>query len=151
MAVDVFKAAQAEGTITSTGTVTTAETTLGTATLQAQGFVGALSVIHVIAWGTVANNANAKTLTLYFGAASQAFTLQASTANSWKLDAYFVSTGAATQTGTASVICGTAAASTGEAYTITPTENSQSNIVVKVTGTATTTNDIVSKGFLVFV
>lgn len=135
--------------VTTVGSVTTGETTLGTSTLQAQVFTLPSSIMHVIAWGSVANNANAKSLKFYFGSASQAFTLPASVAYDWKLDAWFSSKAAASQVGTAAVTIGAIAATSAETYALATTENDLANIIVKITGTATTTNDITCKGFLV--
>lgn len=140
-----------EGSGSTVGTVSTTETTLGSTVLQAQGMSGIGASVRIVSWGTVANNANTKTLKFYFGTTSQAFVLQSSVANSWLLEAYIVSTGSAAQTAVVTVRCGLVAASTIDVFTLTPTENDLANITVKITGTATTTNDILGKGFFVFV
>ncbi len=151
MSIGQYQSNTLEGSGSTVGTVSTTETTLGSTVLQAQGMSGVGASIQVVAWGTVANNANTKTLTFYFGGTSQAFVLQASTANSWFLEAWVVSTGTKTQTAVVTVRCGLVAASTTDVFTLSPTENDLANITVKVTGTATTTNDIQAKGFYVFV
>lgn len=150
MSINKLNAVDIKGPFTSVGTVTTTETTLGTANIQPQSFTDPTSVLRVLAFGTVANNANAKTLKFYIGATSQSFTLQASVANSWRFEAYVVSNGSASQKSNATVICGISSGSTSETFTISSTENDLANIVVKLTGTATTTNDIVCTGCLFF-
>lgn len=139
-----------QGPFTSVSSATTVETTLGTANIAAQSLSGATSVLKVIAFGTIANNANAKTLKFYVGSTSQSFTLIPSEADSWYFTAYVVGNGAASQKSTATVICGPAATGTCETYVISTTANDLADIVVKLTGTATTTNDIVSTGVLFF-
>lgn len=146
-----YKAVNINGTTTSTGTVSTTETTLGTFTLDSNQLNGASDAIHIVAWGTLTNNANAKTATLYFGSATQAFVLPASVATGWKLDAWFSCLSATSQTGVAHMQASVIASATSDVFVISATENTKNTIVVKLTGTATTTNDITLKGMLVLV
>lgn len=149
MSIGPLGAVTPQVSTTTVGTVTTAETTLGTSTIQSQSFTPLSSLVHVVAFGSVANNANAKTLTFYFGTATQAFTLPASVAYDWKLDAWFVSKAAASQIGTVCVTVGAIAATSAETYALATTQSDLANITIKITGTATTTNDITCKGFIV--
>lgn len=149
MSVGPLGATVPQVTTATAGSVTTGETTLGTSTIQSQSFSPLSSLVHVVAFGSVANNANAKTLKFYFGSASQAFTLPTSVAYDWKLDAWFVSKAAASQIGTVCVTVGAIAATSAETYALATTESDLANIIIKVTGTATTTNDITCKGFIV--
>lgn len=146
-----YKGYNVNGNTTSTGSVTTSETTLGTFTLDSQQLNGPNDAIHVIAWGTVANNANTKTLTFYFGTTTQAFVLPANAATQWKVDVWITGLTQTSQTGIALCTAGVIANATSDLFLLTMTENTKNTIVVKTTGTGTTTNDIVQKGMLVLV
>ncbi len=146
-----YKAVNINGNTTATGTVTTAETTLGTFTLDSNQLNKPTDAIHIIAWGSVANNANVKTLTLYIGTATQAFVLPASAAVGWKLDVWLSCISATSQTGVAHMQAGVIASATSDVFVLTTTQDTKNTLVIKTTGTATTTDDIIQKGMLVLV
>ena len=134
---------------TAVGNVDAGTDDLITYSLPASSLVAAGRGIRIKAWGTTANNANAKTLTLDFG--SQVISTQAMTvneANVWEMTAVVARTGASTQDIFARLdqLTGTAL----RKGTITAgTQTETGAIVIKCTGTATTTNDIVCEGMLI--
>lgn len=146
-----YKAISINGDMTSSGNLTNAETTLDQFTLDSNQLNNAGDAIHIIAWGTVANNANVKTLTFYFGTATQAFVLPASTATNWKLDVWICGVTPTSQVGIAHMQAGVIATATSDVFNITATQNTRNTIVIKTTGTATNTDDILQKGMLVLV
>lgn len=151
MAVHPFQAQQVLGQSTTTQTVSTTETTLYTTNLYAQAFVVNLSAVRILGWGHTINNANAKTLTVYFGGTSHAFTLRTSTAANFIVEGYIMSDGNGGQNGYVTVIHGDASASTSEVYTFQATENNNADIILKVTGTGGATGDIILYGVTVLV
>lgn len=146
-----YKALNINSDLTSSGNVTTAETTFDQFTLDSNQLNSSGDAIHIVAWGTVANNANVKTLTFYFGTATQAFVLPASTATNWKLDVWIVAASPTSQVGIAHMQSGVIATATSDVFNITATQNTRNTLVVKTTGTATSTDDILQKGMLVLV
>lgn len=149
MSIDKLRGIQVQGPFTQTASATTVETTLATTIIPAQSFSLPTSYLRVIAFGTVANNANAKTLKFYVGSASQSLSLQAGVATSWRLEAWVIGNGSASQKTNVAVLCGTTASTgTVDNYTVSTTESDIADITVKITGTATTTNDIVCTGCL---
>jgi hypothetical protein len=105
--------------------------------------------LRITAWGTAANNANAKTVTFEFG--GQQVMTQALTANqasNWRISVLAFRTGSSTQDVFAELIqVGTALI---HKQTLTAgTQTESGTIVLKCTGTATTDNDIVQEGLLV--
>lgn len=137
------------GTTVSGQCVSTAETTMGSITLPAGQATSNDGVTRVYAWGAVANNANSKTLTFYFGATSQAFVLQASVANNWFLEVIIADKTATTQTAVAQVTMGVIAGSTIDVFTLSPTEDRNKAIIVKTTGTGGATADITQAALIV--
>ncbi len=117
--------------------------TMPAATLSADG-----QTIRITVWGTTANNANAKTIVLNFGATL--VTINATTAapnnQNWRAVFEVVRTGAATQKLSGS---GTAGAVLEGTYNASPTATLSGAVVIKVTGAATTDNDIVQNGMLI--
>jgi len=123
---------------------------LPASTLSADG-----KAVKVIAWGHSANNANAKVLKAYFGATQllggSGFSLTASETGSWCVGFVVLRTGAATQRAVAQGGSGPAGSSftaTAGAAT-TPGETLSGAITIKLTGTATTNDDITQEGMLV--
>ena len=102
--------------------------------------------VRITAWGTTANNANAKTLKVYFGSLIQTITLPASVAGVWKLTAYVFSTSVDNQK-YVSELHNSNATIDQESGTLTESESAA--ITVKCTGTATTTNDITQEGLVI--
>ncbi len=104
--------------------------------------------VEIIAWGTTANNANAKTVTLNWGGQvimTQALTI--SIAGTWIIKAYIVKNGSSTQKIFAEL---KQLATSLEKHTITAgTQTDTAAITVKCTGAATADNDIVQEGLIV--
>lgn len=157
--VKVFKA-QSQGVInvdtSNTQNVGTGEDDLTTYTLPA-GVLGTNGMgVRVTNWGTTTNNSNQKVIRGYFGSASTGMAFfQASLAGSWKAVMEVVRTGAATQD-TNILITGASTVSgslgTHNAVVVTTsniTETLSGTNVIKLTGTATTTGDIIQSGQIV--
>lgn len=100
--------------------------------------------IRIFAFGTVAANANAKTIKLYFGAATLQ-TYNAGTGNnlSWWIEATVIRTGAATQLGMGALLIGGTHTNNVLA---TPTETLSGAVTIRVTGQ----NGTASAGDIVF-
>ncbi len=118
-------------------------------TLPANSIVTTGRGVRITAWGTGANNANAKTVTLEFG--GQTVMTQALTANqvdNWRISSIVLRTGASTQDVFAELLQSGTAVITKQTITAgTQTETAQ--IIIKCTGTATDNDDIVQEGLLV--
>lgn len=149
MALTNYTDSTLTGSTTSGQCVSTAETTLATITLPANQATSNDGVTRVYAWGAVANNANNKTLTVYFGATSQAFVLQASTTNKWLLEVIIADKTATTQTAVAKLTMGLIVASTIDVFTLAPAEDRNGSIVIKTTGTGGATGDITQAALIV--
>ena len=127
--------------------VGTGEDNLITYLLPASCFAATAKGVRLKAWGTGANNANAKIIRMYFGASAMASAnLTASQANEWTIEAEVYSTGANAQdffssfvqTGAANVLVnGSGSLIHGDATVAT----------CKCTGEASANNDIVQQGF----
>lgn len=132
---------------TATGNITTGEDQLLAFNLPIDSLNVVGRAVRVTGWGTGANNANSKTVKFYFGSACLSADMTTSQANSWRIVADIIRTGANTQSCTAQFIQGgttTIATST----TTSLTEDTGALILVKFTGTGTDTNDIVQTGFV---
>lgn len=117
---------------------------LPAATLGANG-----EGVLIITWGIGANVANAKTVTLAFGATTLiSASLVNGEADTWLLAALVFRTGAATQEAIAFKLKGTTTANLDVSRT-TPAETLSGAVTIKNTGAATTTDDISQKGQLV--
>lgn len=105
--------------------------------------------IRITAWGTTANNANAKTVTLEWGDAATVLTtaLTASIVGQWRITATVIRTGASTQDVSAMLVQGATVIVDQEQTAATQTDTAA--IQIAVTGTATANNDIVQEGLLV--
>lgn len=104
--------------------------------------------VRVTAYGTTANNGNAKTVTLNFGATAiltQALT--ASIAGSWRIAAEIMRTGVDTQDCIAALNQGATDIAHAE-FTATTIDDGAA-ITIKCTGAATDNNDIVQEGLLI--
>ena len=133
---------------TAVGNVGVGEDDLITYTLPVSSLNANGKTIRIRAWGTAANNANAKTVKVYFGTAVILTTaLTVSVADSWWVEALVTRTGASTQDAVARLEETGANAMDMEVSTATQTDTAA--IVIKLTGTATTDNDIVQEGLLV--
>jgi len=105
--------------------------------------------VRVTAWGTGANNANAKTLVGAFGSATIVSTaLTASQVNTWRMVMEVLRTGAGTQEAVGQLLqAGTTAITDIEQSA--PTQDETAAITIKLTGAATTDNDIVQEGMII--
>ena len=101
--------------------------------------------IRITAWGTKANNANAKTLRLYFGTAViLTHALGAGAAGVWKIIAEVTRTGVDAQKYIATLIGTDTDAESG-----TAAQDDGAEITVKCTGAAVANNDIVQEALIV--
>lgn len=128
---------------TPVGNVGTGEDNLMSWTSPAAALSGDRQSYRIEAAGTIANNANAKTVKFYFGATTVlTAALPTSVAASWKISANVIRTGATTQVADAVLHVGN-----GTTYpivaTAAPAETLSGTVVIKCTGTATANNDIV--------
>lgn len=125
---------------TTVGTIAdTTETDLHSYTLPANSLDEDGDICELVVWGDTANNANLKTITVYFGGTS--FTLIAALAlqnQGWRLVLRVMRTGAATQIMQADFLTGNSVAFTSK--NATPAETLSGNITVKVTATNGTAN-----------
>jgi hypothetical protein len=128
---------------TPVGNVGAGEDNLQVLTLPANYLAGSFHVEYR-ASGTIANNANAKTLKVYFGSAAGIFSLPTGVAGDWFVTTTVYRTGASTQRYATQVLVvnGGTAAVTGYVSTGTLTETETAAITVKCTGTATSNDDI---------
>lgn len=136
--------------VTAVGNITTGEDDLMTYTIPASALNAAGRYIEIIAMGTYANSASAKTLIFKVATTNvMSVSLPASVAGSWRVCIYGVRTGANAQewhcrldsVGAAS----TDPAGFGEYDITATTETETSTIATKFTGTGTFTNDIVQE------
>jgi len=138
---------------TNVGNVGGGEDDLISTSLPANALEDVGDCVRIRAWGTVANNANAKTLKLYFGAtaiASQSLT--ASQAGRWMIEAIVMRTGSDTQESWALTIESLAALAAGkhaQEVNSALAIDEDAAITVKCTGTGVADNDIVQEGMLV--
>lgn len=127
----------------------TTETDMSTMVIGARAFDSPGDSIHVKCWGTVANNANVKTLTFYFGASSQAFILKASVATAWNLDLWLFASSSGNQEGVATLTHGVIASNQMDNFSLVFTEPTINALTIKTTGTGGATADVLQKGFVV--
>lgn len=145
-----YKPVEALESITTTvGNVGTGEDNLQTYTLPANSLENTGEAVRIKAWGSFANNGNAKTLKLYFGSENILnISLETSTSGQWEIESTFVRTGASAQKYTANFLTvGTAAGLNIENGTAS--ETLSSSVVIKCTGEATANDDIVQEGMII--
>jgi len=135
--------------ITPVGNVTTGDDTLMSYTLPANAMDATGRGVRIIAWGTTANNANAKAVRLYFGATTLgAVAMTVSQANTWRYVAEVLRVDATTQTASEWFIqYGTTILH--ETNITAPGETLSSAVVIKVTGEGVDTDDITQSGMIV--
>mgnify|MGYP001559229861 FL=1 len=108
----------------------------------------AAQIIRIFAWGSTANNANAKTVTLNFGTDIPVTTaLTASIAGQWSITAIVTRTGVSTQDIVAYTLQGATVIYDQEQTAATQVETAA--ITVKCTGNATADGDIDQAGLLI--
>lgn len=137
---------------TAVGNVGAGEDDLMTYALAASKLATVGAGVRVRLWGTTANNATAKTLKVYFGAAAAlSLALTISQAGRWMVELTVIKTGASTQD--VSVLlheCTAALAAAKAAHVITTgTETDTAAITIKATGTGGADNDLVQEGMIV--
>jgi len=135
------------------GNVGSGEDNLMTYTLLANSLNTVGSGVKVTAWGLTTSNANAKTLKIYFGSVIQSVALTASIAGAWRIE-MLVSRIDGSNQGFKVIITETVNAAALATPKITQnvddaTETLAANLTIKVTGEATTNNDIIQEGMLV--
>mgnify|MGYP001585906227 CR=1 FL=1 len=105
--------------------------------------------VRITAWGTAANNANAKTVTLAYGATTLVSTvLTVSHVGTWRIVGEVIRTGAATQEAIAQLNQGGTTTLVDVEQTA-PAETLSGAVTIKCTGTATADNDIVQECMVV--
>lgn len=131
--------------------VTTTETTLFTFSLPASVLNAVGKAVRITTWGNTANNGNAKTIKLYFGATNFATALTISQVTDWDVNglvSYITNT---TQAGFGQLLEGSDANANPGFLTraMNPTETLSGAVTIKVTGTGGATNDILCFGMLI--
>jgi hypothetical protein len=149
---DFVKRTGAYQSQTAVGNITTGEDDLMSTTIPANTLTEVGDRVMIRAWGTTANNANTKTIKLYFGSAtvvSQALT--ASQVGKWLIEAIVCRVSLNVQEAHALIVesIGTTLAAAKHAQEITAlTATETASITVKCTGTSSaSTDDIVQEGF----
>lgn len=147
----IFAPQPAYTSVTPVGNVGAGEDDLITYTMLANQFNTSRDSVHVIAWGLAANNANAKTVKLYFGSAVILTTaLTANQDGVWRIEADIVAGSGSPieqqyiaqllQGGTTTLI---------DVERGTTAQDQTATITIKCTGEATSNNDIVQSGLIV--
>lgn len=133
---------------TNVGNVGSGTDDLQTYTIPANTLNISGRTIRIKAWGSTANNANAKTVTLEFGGQTvMTQALTASIVGTWRIDCEIIKTGASTQKIFAELL---QLATIIQKQTATAgTQIDTAGIIVKCTGTATSNDDIVQEGLIV--
>lgn len=136
--------------VTAVGNVGAGEDDLITYALPANSLSANGKGLFIKAWGTTANNANAKTVKLYLGSAAlMSFALVASIAGTWIIEALVFRSGSNTQEAVADLVSvGVAGAAVTAVTVSSPTQTDTGALTVKCTGTATSDNDVTQKGLL---
>ena len=134
---------------TAVGNVLTGEDDLITYSLPTNALTSNQKGIRITAWGTAANNANAKTLKVYFGTQIILTTsLTVSQVDTWRVAGTVWRTSLNNQDWECSLIqAGTASLIDVENGTAIQTETSA--IIIKCTGEATATDDIIMEGMII--
>ncbi len=140
---------QLDAQVTPAGNVTTGVTTLMTYTMPANTLGKVGYNVNIEAYGTFAANAHAKQIILYFGSTvlydSTSLVLNGGT---WFLSAIVTRTSSATEQAIVTVTSSNTTIVNSVFYVV-PAEDLTLPIVIKCTGTATSTNDIIEKGQLI--
>ena len=133
---------------TAVGNVGTGEDDLISYSLPANALSANGKGVHITAWGTTANNANGKTLKLYFGSAAiLTYALVASVAGTWRIEANVFRTGVDAQDYVSEMVSiGVAGAAVTDVEVGSTTQDDGAAVVIKVTGEATSNSDIVCEG-----
>ncbi len=131
--------------------VTTGETDLMTYTIPTNSFSAAGKGIRITSWGTSTSNVNAKTVQTYFGGTSiNSAALLINAVNVWKSVTTIFATGTDTQSYATETVRISATATDVAARAVgTLAIDDGAPIIIKSTGTATSTNDITQTQMLV--
>lgn len=139
--------------LTTIGNVGGGEDDLMSTTIPAGTLTETGDLVRITAWGTSANNVNAKTLKMYFGAtAIVSQSLTASIAGLWLIEAIVARTGKDTQRAVAVVTESTnalAASKQAQEANTALAADEDASITVKCTGTGVADNDITQQGLTV--
>ena len=134
---------------TAVGNVGTGTDDLMTYALPANSMSANGKGIRITAWGTAANNANAKTVTVVFGGTTLLSTaLTASQVDVWWAEAVVIRTSATAQEAFAELTQG-GTVTLSDVEQSTPAETLSGAVTIKCTGTATSDNDIVQEGMVI--
>ncbi len=134
--------------LTTVGNVGAGEDDLITFNLPADTLDANLKGVRITAWGKKADNANAKTVNIYFGSTMLSVALTASELGEWRAVAEVFRTGVGAQKFHA-IIQDAPTVTTGDQADGTLAEDETAAIIIKVTGTATADDDIEQEGLLV--
>ena len=135
---------------TAAGNVGAGEDDLITYALPTASLSAAGKGVHITAWGTTANNANAKTIKLYFGSlAIMTNALTINLAGVWRIEADVISTGTDAQDYVSQLVTtGAAGVALNDIEVGSHTQDDGAAITIKCTGTATDNNDILQEGMI---
>jgi hypothetical protein len=135
-------------TTTQTGNVGTGTDDIAAYTVPANTLAVNNQSLWFEAWGTIANNANAKTMQAVFGGTTLgSWTFSTGQADTWIVRGRIARTGAATQKG----MIGVAARFAAQPNQVlsSPAETLSGTVALKIQGIGTSNNDIVCEGFVV--
>jgi hypothetical protein len=136
-------------TVTQVANVGTGEDDLCSLSLPAKWAYKDRQGWKITAWGFAANNANAKTVKLYFGSAAICTTaMTTNEASFWRVEAYVIRSAANTQQYISHQTKGSTTYIT-DIERGQSTESEASTITIKITGTATDNNDIINYGLII--
>ena len=136
---------------TAVGNVGAGEDDLMTYTLPASSLSAAGKLVRVFAWGTGANNANAKTVNTYIGGTQiNTAPLLTNAAGVWRVEFFLVCSGTDTQSYFVEFIrLSATAVDVAVRNQGTLALDDGAGIILKFTGTATSNNDITQNGMIV--
>ena len=139
--------------ITAVGNTGIGEDNLITYSLPANSLSANGKALRITAWGTLANNANLKTLKLYFGAAiiNAGLNMTVNIDGRWIVKGLVIRTGTSAQDYNSITSETTSGFGTAKHFGVTgtATEVETGAITIKCTGEATADNDIVQEGMIV--
>jgi hypothetical protein len=137
---------------TAVGNVGAGEDDLMTYSLPANSLSSNGKGVRVTAWGRTANNANAKTLKIYFGVAIATYLLHTSIVGRWKASVLILRNGSNVQDSVWEIYETNFATDllVGTQIDVTSTgQTDTAGITTKLTGQATANDDIVQEGMLI--
>jgi hypothetical protein len=135
---------------TATANVGSAETDLRTYTLPANAFSATAKGVRITAFGTTANNANAKTLRVYFdGVVIGSIALTTSQANTFRADGEVMYDVGTTSRAIMQIIQGGTATQTLCTSTTVAAYTTSNPAIIKVTGQGVADSDVVLRGIII--